>query len=139
VKISRHVHRRLIALGAAVSAVLLGAASPQMPEGRIYVLHSKAAGGCPSLDWHIVVEANDILAGMISWDNMQTMARATGKVNRRTNTFSMTAVEMGGQARTAKIAGKIEGNGMLVASIEGPNVSCYSVIVRAFPAPRGAQ
>ena len=52
---------RLIAIIApAFVAWVAAAAAPQIPQGRIYVLHSKAAGGCPSLDWHIVVEANDI-------------------------------------------------------------------------------
>jgi hypothetical protein len=72
------------------------AAPPNVPEGRIYVLHSSAIGACPSLDWHIVVERNDVLAGMVAWDNMRTMARATGSVNRKDGTFRMTVVELGG-------------------------------------------
>src|SRR5579871_3983449 len=63
------------------------AAAPNLPEGRIYVLHSAATGACPSLDWHIVVERNDVLAGMVAWDNMRTMARATGRVDRKNGTF----------------------------------------------------
>lgn len=54
--------------------------SPDLPEGRIYVLHSSATGPCPSLDWHIVVERNDVLARMVAWDNMRSMDRATGRV-----------------------------------------------------------
>jgi len=123
---------QLIAMGAAAFAVLVGAASPQVPEGRIYVLHSKATGACPSLDWHIVVEANDVLAGMIAWDDMKAMARATGTVNRQSNTFTMKAVEIGGQARTATVEGQIEENGTIIANIKGPNVTCDSVIVRAY-------
>jgi len=123
---------RLIAMGVAAFAVSVGAASHQVPEGRMYVLHSKAVGACPSLDWHIVVEANDILAGMIAWDDMKTMARATGTVNRQSNTFTMKAVEMGGRARTATVEGRIEENGTIIANIRGPNVICDSVVVRAY-------
>jgi hypothetical protein len=46
---------RLIAVSSAAFGVWLGVAFVQVPEGRIYVLHSAAAGACPSLDWHIVV------------------------------------------------------------------------------------
>ena len=73
---------RLIAAVSAALGLWLGAAVAQVPQGRIYVLHSPAAGACPSLDWHVVVEPNDILAGLIAWDDMKTMARATGKVDR---------------------------------------------------------
>ena len=107
----------------------------QVPQGRIYVLHSPAAGACPSLDWHIVVEPNDILAGLIAWDDMKTMARATGKVDRPNHTFTMTAVEMGGQGRTATVDGKVEKNGTIIANINGPNVTCKSVTVRTYRVP----
>jgi hypothetical protein len=106
-----------------------------VPEGRIYVLHSQAAGACPSLDWHIVVEANDILAGLIAWDDMRTMARATGRVDRQNHTVTMTAVEMGGQNRTATIDGKVEENGTIIANINGPNVTCRSVTIRTYRVP----
>src|SRR3954467_8679288 len=89
---------RLVAITTPAFAVLLGAASPQVPQGRVYVLHSQPAGGCPSLAWHIVREANNVLAGMIAWDDMNTMARAAGIIDRKNQTFTMTAVEIGGQA-----------------------------------------
>jgi hypothetical protein len=122
----------LTAVGAAAFGVLTGAASPQSPETRIYVLHSRAAGTCPALDWHIVVEPNDVVAGMIAWNGMKRMARATGKINRRNNAFTMKAVEMGGAARTAIVDGQIGDDGTITANIKGPNVTCYSVIVRVF-------
>ena len=123
---------RLIAAAAMALVVLANAASSQVPEGRIYMLHSKAVGGCPSLDWHIVVEANDILAGLIAWNDMNTISRATGRVDRQNHTFSMTAVEMGAPARKATVDGQIGDNGTITANIKGPNVTCNSVIVRAY-------
>jgi hypothetical protein len=101
----------------------------RVPEGRIYVLHSQAAGACPPLDWHILVETNGVLAGMISWNGMKTMARATGAVNRQAHTFAMAAKELGGQARIIKVAGQIQDNGTIIAKIQGVNVSCDAVVV----------
>ena len=69
---------------------------------------------------------------MIAWDDMKTMARATGRVNRQSNTFAMKAVEMGGQGRMATVDGQIGENGTIVANIKGPNVACNSVIVRVY-------
>jgi hypothetical protein len=97
---------RLIAATSAAFGLWLGAAVAQVPQGRVYVLHSPAAGACPSLDWHIVVEPNDILAGLIAWDDMKTMARATGKVDRPNHTFTMTAVELGGQGQPPPLMGR---------------------------------
>jgi hypothetical protein len=121
-----------------VSALVTGitaeanAVSPDLPEGRIYVLHSSATGSCPSLDWHIVVERNDVLAGMVAWDNMRSMGRATGRVNRKDSTFQMTVVELGGRGRTATVEGTIGDNGTATAAIKGPAVSCESVTVRSY-------
>lgn len=128
---------RLIAAAFAALGLWLGVAVAQVPQGRIYVLHSPAAGACPSLDWHVVVEPNDILAGMIAWDDMKTMARATGKVDRPNHTFTMTAVELEGQGRTATVDGKVGKNGTIIANINGPNVTCKSVTVRTYRAPAG--
>jgi hypothetical protein len=66
---------------------------------------------------------------MISWNNMQDMARATGTLNPTAKTFQMTAVEQGGQGRTATITGSVEGNGYLMANIDGPNVKCTRITV----------
>jgi hypothetical protein len=73
----------------------------QAPEGRLYVFHSKAMGGCPALDWHVTVGAGNALSGMIAWDDMKAMAKASGSLNMSNNTFSMTATEMGGEGRIA--------------------------------------
>ena len=63
-------------------------------------------------------ELNDVLAGMVAWGNMRTMARATGRVDRKNSTFQMTVVELGGRGRTAKVNGTIGGDGTATASIE---------------------
>ena len=121
------IGRKLIPTSALAAS--MSVAFAQVPEGRIYALHSRAVGACPSLDWHIVLEPNGILAGMISWDGMKTMARATGTIDRRSHTFTMIAKEMEGQARSAKVKGQIREDGLLIAHIEGPRGTCDAVIV----------
>jgi hypothetical protein len=66
---------------------------------------------------------------MISWNNMQQMARAEGTVNKSARTFDMKAVEVGGQGRTAEITGTVRQDGWLVANINGPDVACKGVNV----------
>ena len=130
---------RLIALAVLALGVWSHVAVAQVPTGRIYVLHSQASDGCPPLDWHVVVDANDVMGGMIAWDGMQTMARATGRVDRKNHTFAMTAIELEGQRRTATVDGKIEDTGTVIANIKGPNVTCRSVVIRPFVAPSTAR
>ena len=116
----------------AVLAAAISLALAEVPEGRIYVLHSGAVGACPSLDWHIVLEPNGILAGMISWNGMKTMARVTGTVNQRSHTFTMVAKEMEGRARNAKVKGQIREDGLIIAHTEGPRGTCDAVIAPSY-------
>jgi hypothetical protein len=97
--------------------------------GRTHAFHSSARSGCPALDWHLVTESNGEMSGMISWNNMQDIARATGTYNAQAKTFKMTAKETGGQGRTATIDGTIRPGGWLVANISGQNVNCQKVVV----------
>jgi hypothetical protein len=130
---------KFITAGAFAMTAICGAASAQgLPEGRIYSFHSSPQHGCPSLDWHVVANG-DSLSGMISWNNMQHMARASGTLNIQSRTFQMTAKEVGGQNRTATITGTVRQDGWLVAQISGPGVQCTGVTVQwqAPPPPNG--
>jgi hypothetical protein len=120
---------KLMAWGALIFGASLSPVSAQMPKGSVYVLHSGAHRGCPSLDRYIVVEAGDTLAGMIAWDDMKVMTKASGRVDRPHHTFSMIETEIGGQKRTATVEGKVEGDGQIVANIKGPNVTCTAVAI----------
>jgi hypothetical protein len=120
---------RLLAAAVVTLSVMAGVAVARVPEGRIFVLHSQPAGACPALDWHIVVEANGVLAGMIAWDNMKSMARATGRIDQEVDTFTMTAVEVGGRARRVAIDGRIDRRGWIIANLKGPQIACTAVIV----------
>jgi len=120
---------KLIVTNALIASAWVGLASAQMPDGSVYVLHSRAHGGCPSLDWYIVVEERGILAGMIAWNDMKMMTRAAGTVDRPHHRFTMAATEIGGQGRTATIEGKARDDGRLVASIKGPSIACTVVAV----------
>ena len=105
------------------------AAMQQLPPGRVYTFHSSAQSGCPGLDWHVVLTPDNMLDGMIAWNNWQSMAHATGSVNPQTRTFQMTAEEVGGRHRTADISGTVQTDGYLVANISGPNVNCQGIKV----------
>jgi hypothetical protein len=113
------------ALALAAASNLASAQDPLM--GRVYSFHSSAQAGCPALDWHLVTQGNGTLVGMISWDNMQNMAHATGTYNLQQKTFQLTAKEQGGQGRTAAVNGSIRSDGWLVANISGPNVNCQGI------------
>jgi hypothetical protein len=127
---------KLISVSAVAAIAVCGAASAQSsPEGRVYTFHSKAQAGCPALDWHVVVGANDMLHGMIAWDDMKAMAQATGKLNPQARTFQMTAKEMGGQGRTATVDGTVRQDGWLIANVKGPNITCTGINVPWFTQP----
>jgi hypothetical protein len=129
----------LVGSSMAVAAAVGSAAWAQtVPPGRIYSFHAPARGNCPAMDWHIVTEGNGTLNGMISWNGMQDMARATGNYSAQTGKFQMTAKEVGGQGRTATIQGTADSNaGWLTANIQGADVKCQGVKVPWFVPYRG--
>jgi hypothetical protein len=127
---------KILTASALAIAATCGVASAQaIPEGRVYTFHSRAQGSCPALDWHVVTGANNALDGMISWNDMKSMAHAAGTINPQARTFSMQAHEVGGQGRSATINGTVRQDGYLVANIKGPNVACTGVIVPWFVPP----
>ena len=130
--------KTILASALAFAASLSIAAAQQMPEGRLYVFHSKAQGGCPALDWHVTVGSGGTLMGMIAWDDMKAMAKATGTVNMQNRTFTMKATEAGGQGRTATVDGQVRQDGWLVANVKGPNITCTGITVPWYTAPSSA-
>jgi len=129
---------KLIAASALAITAVCGVASAQQgvpPDGRVFTFHSRAQGGCPALDWHVVAGANNTLSGMIAWDDMKAMAHATGTLNMAAKTFQMTAHEVGGQNRSATVDGSVRQDGYLVANIKGQNVNCTGVVVPWFVQP----
>lgn len=115
------------------AAAQVAAAQEQLPPGRVYAFHSTAQSGCPMLDWHVVLDESGALNGIISWDNMKSLARATGSVNRQTNTFQMTAKEIGGRGRTATIDGTVNpSTGWMTANIKGAATNCTGIEVQWF-------
>jgi hypothetical protein len=130
--------RTLIAASVIATGAACGVASAQ--SAGMYVLHAKATGSCPALDWHIAVEptaTTDNLSGMIGWDNMKHIARVSGTLNPNTRFFEMTATEVGGEARTAKIDGQLRLDGWLTANITGEGVICKSVTIPYYVPPSG--
>ena len=124
----------------AVGALLIGSAvsaplAEQASVGGIYILHSPPQGTCPGLDWHVVVGVNGSLAGMISWDGMELLARVSGTLRTQTRTFHMTATEVGGTGRIAVVDGTVLPDGQLVAEVKGRDIACQHVIVPRFAPP----
>lgn len=115
-----------LAAGALIAGATSYVASAQSP-GAVYVFHSAPAGTCPSLDWHVVVGANNALSGMIAWDDMKSMARATGSIGSN-KTFHMDAKEVGG-TKTATIDGQVGSDGWLTANIMGQGIDCKGIKV----------
>jgi hypothetical protein len=134
---TRHVLKSALCLYVALfAATPAWPASPDVPEGRIYVLHSGTEGGCPHLDWLIIVEPDGDVAGMISWNDMKTIAQLTGHVDREARTFSIVAVEVGGQNARATLEGRVAEDGTIIADVKGPNVVCRAVAVPPYRAAR---
>ena len=117
----------------------VASAVQQLPPGRVYVFHSTAQSSCPALDWHVVLTPDGTLDGIIAWNNMQSLAHASGSLNAQSRTFQMSAKEVGGRGRTANIDGTVRQDGYLVANISGPAVNCQGITVGWFvPPPAGA-
>ncbi|MGA8191766.1 MAG: hypothetical protein WB902_00150 [Acetobacteraceae bacterium] len=128
-----------VAAGAVVVTATCNMALAQQvaPEGRVYVFHSRPAGQCPSLDWHVVVGENNTLSGIVAWNNMKNMANVSGTIapNR---SFSMQGKEVGGSGRTATITGVLRSDGWLTANVKGQNLDCQGILVMfAVPPPQG--
>ena len=75
------------------------------------------------------------LSGLIAWGGMKSMAKAVGRMDRKTGTFEMTAVEFGKRGRTAKIEGAVRPDGWLLANVTGPRMSCSAIAVPPYRAP----
>lgn len=125
---------RILVVAAALSAgAMLNMAQAQVPApGTLFALRSAAQGACPALDWHVVVGENGTLSGMLSWNNMKTMARLVGTTNAE-HQFSMTATEIGGEGKTATITGQRRPrDGWLMADVNGPGIACKQIEVPIF-------
>jgi len=106
-------------------------------EGTIYAHHSDAQGGCPSLDWYLIVRADGVLSGLIAWDNFSGVSRAKGTIDERSRTFQIAANEVGAPDRIITVTGTIPPSGWLRGSIRGPNLNCPDMTIGSIgqPAP----
>jgi hypothetical protein len=112
-----------------IASAQSGQVAQGINPGAVYTLHSRAQGSCPSLDWHLVVGPNNTLSGMVAWDDMKMMARATGTLDMSKRTFMLTAKEVGGEGRTAMVDGTVRMDGWFIANISGPGVACKEIKV----------
>ena len=117
------------------------AASPaavQAPQERVFSFHSNATfSGCPSLDWHVVVQPDYTVSGMVGWQNMQVVARVSGTMDPQSKTYQLTAKEANGK-RTATITGTIISPDHITANIKGSGVDCQGLDIWAYTPQRGS-
>jgi hypothetical protein len=112
-------------------------AVPQAPQERVFSFRSNATfSGCPSLDWHVVVQPDYTVSGMVGWQNMQVVARVSGTMDAQSKTYQLTAKEVNGK-RTATINGTIISPDHITANIKGPGVDCQGLDVWAYTPQRG--
>ena len=91
---------KLLAVGALLTGPALSASLAEKASvGGVYILHSPPQGTCPELDWHVVVGVNGSLAGMISWDDMKSLAQSLGHLENTDQNFSFDR-NRGGWCRT---------------------------------------
>jgi hypothetical protein len=132
-----NVKYRLAIAAAAAIVTISGAAVAQTPQERVFSFHSNSSSNCPSLDWHLVVQPNYTVSGMVGWQNMQSVARVSGSMNAQAKTYQLTAQEVGGN-RTATISGTIIAPDHITANIKGPGVDCQGLDIWAYTPQRGS-
>jgi hypothetical protein len=81
-----------------------GAADWGLP-GSVFSLHSSPAGDCPAMDWHIVVQKDGIMTGMVGVEDMKTMFRLNGTYSGAN--FHLDGQEVGG-TRTGAVNGQLQ-------------------------------
>lgn len=113
---------RKAALVALMTAALSIPAMAQQEKGGLYAFHTRAVGTCPGLDWHITVEPNGGLIGIVAWDQMKHMAKLAGSIDKD-RTFEMDAQEVGGAGRKATVKGTAAGD-YITAAIDGSGTGC---------------
>ena len=135
---SKPLNTVAVATVAVSAAFNLALARQVVPKDRVFVYHSEGSGGCPALDWHIVVVANNALHGMIAWSNMADIANVTGSVTP-SRTFTIHAVDVtGGQGQAATVTGRVRSDGWIVANINGPKIDCQGISGPWFVKPPAA-
>ena len=109
-------------LAVAVATFMAAAAAAQTQGAQLYAFHTGRMGACPGLDWHLTVEPDNKLVGLVMWDRNQHMARVDGQLNSD-RTFRMNVQEVGGQNRSAVVSGTARGD-YINAQIEGAGGPC---------------
>jgi hypothetical protein len=112
-----------IAIVAFSTTLSLSPVMAQAPKGALYAFHTNpVVGGCPGLDWHLTLGADDSLVGFVAWDQGRHLAKLVGTINKN-RTFEMDAQEVGGQGRKATVKGTAGGD-TINAQIAGSGTPC---------------
>lgn len=113
---------------AGIAAFGLGAvALPQLTHAQmpgkdtLYDTRTGPSGGCPGMDWHVVVHPDHTLNGVVSWDDFKHMAHVSGTADKN-GAFKVDAVGMSG-GKAPIVTGTVEAK-QLKASIAGTGTAC---------------
>ena len=108
-----------IAAGALMVGLAGSATALELTQGRVLTFHSETANGCPGLDWHVVVGANNQLSGIIAWDNMKDVSRVIGVADKE-GKFHLDLQPINGVGNTGTVDGQFpDHNGWLTAHVMG--------------------
>jgi hypothetical protein len=111
-----------LSVGCLATVAAVSPTIAQQSKGRLYAFHSAPTGACPGMDWHVVLQPDQSLAGFIAWDGMKHIAKVSGKLETG-RMFQMIAVEEGGAERHGTVKGQVE-DSFIVASLEGTKTGC---------------
>lgn len=114
----------LAGLALTLPSIALG----DVPYKGLYSFHTGKLGACPGLDWHVTVEPDGKVTGMVGWDEMTHMAKLVGTI-QSDGTFSGNAKEVGGP-KAATINGTASGN-YVTLTINGTGGPCDGKTVQA--------
>ena len=104
---------------AVVAMSLPVSAFAQAPRSGLYAFKSPRLGDCPGLDWHVNVERNGEVTGIVAWEGR--MANVNGMIQKN-GKFQLTAHEAASD-RTAVVVGSSAGD-HLTLTMSGTGGPC---------------
>lgn len=120
-RIGRLACAGLAAVGLAVVAPVLSAQAGVPSTDTLYDTKTEARGGCPAMDWHVMVHPDKTVNGIVSWDGSKHMAHLTGTMDNK-GAFKANAVESEGN-KSYPVTGTVDGS-TLKAKINNTGTPC---------------
>lgn len=97
----------LAVIGLSVAVPIMSAQAGVPSQDALYDTKTEARGGCPAMDWHVMVHPDKSVNGIVSWDGARHMAHLTGTMDNM-GAFKANAVESG-TSKSYPVTGTIDG------------------------------